>query len=227
MADRVTVANPEEEPEAAEAAEPTEVETLGLAVAMEAVPALSAAAAPTEAEAESPCSVAAEAMEPGAAASALEAGPSPDVSVACQAAPEPRTAALGALRTAALGAEPREAGPVLALPALELGPRTVASEGSRSLPGAVAAVALEQADGSPMEAVVETYFEGAPEVGCWPGARSWQQAVEVAELESKRQKKARVDVRSSSEYCPLELDLVRPAAVARLWAHSTCAAPLL
>lgn len=81
MTDQGTVANPEEEPEAAG---PMKAETLGLAVPREAAPALSAeAAAPKGAEAESPCSVAAEAMEPGAAASALEAVPRLDASVAC------------------------------------------------------------------------------------------------------------------------------------------------
>lgn len=81
MADRGTVANPEEEPEAAG---PMQAEPLGLAAPREAAPALSAgAAAPTGAEAESPCSVVAVAMEPGAAAYALEAGPRLDVSAAC------------------------------------------------------------------------------------------------------------------------------------------------
>lgn len=76
----MTVANPEEEPEAAE---PTEAEILGLAASREAVPVLFAgAAAPMGAEVESPCSVAAAAMEPGAAESALEAGPRLDASAA-------------------------------------------------------------------------------------------------------------------------------------------------
>lgn len=56
--------------------------------------------------------------------------------------------------------------------ALEAEPRTAASEGSRSLAGVEAAVAQEQADGSPMGAVVETYFEEAPEGGQRPGSRS-------------------------------------------------------
>lgn len=79
-AGRVTVANPEEEPEAAG---PMEAEILGLAASREAVPVLFAgAAAPMGAEVESPCSAAAAAMEPGAAESALEAGPKLDASAA-------------------------------------------------------------------------------------------------------------------------------------------------
>lgn len=74
---------------------------------------------------------------------------------------------------AALKAESRAVGPVLALvPAQELEPRTAASEESRSLSEAEAEAAQEQADGSPMEAVVETYFEEAPEGKQGPGARS-------------------------------------------------------
>lgn len=49
----------------------------------------------------------------------------------------------------------------------------------------------------------------------------------MAELEPKRQEKARTGVLSSSECCPLELELVQPVAGAQQWAHSTCAAPLL
>lgn len=80
MAGWVTVANPEEEPEAAG---PTEAEILGLAASREAAPVLFAGAvAPMGAEVESPCSVVAAAMEPGAAESALEDGPKLDASAA-------------------------------------------------------------------------------------------------------------------------------------------------
>lgn len=65
------------------------------------------------------------------------------------------------------------AGPALVqVPALELEPRTAASEGSRSLSGAEVAVAQERADESPMGAVVENCFEEAPEGGQGPAARS-------------------------------------------------------
>lgn len=63
-----------------------------------------------------------------------------------------------------------------------------------------------------MGAVVETYFEEVPGGEQWLGAR---RAVVVAELESKKQGKARTGVRSSSECCLLELELVQSVAVAR------------
>lgn len=64
----------------------------------------------------------------------------------------------------ALGAEPRVVVPVLVLEsALHQDPRTAASEESKSLPGVGAVVALEEADGSPTAAEVETYFEEVPE----------------------------------------------------------------
>lgn len=74
---------------------------------------------------------------------------------------------------AAPKAEPRAAGSVLGVvPAQKLEARTAASEGSKSLSGAAVEVAQEQADESPMGAVVETYFEEAPEGGPEPRARS-------------------------------------------------------
>lgn len=89
---------------------------------------------------------------------------------------------------AALEAEPKGFGPALVqVPALDLESKIAVSEGSRSLSGDEAGVVQEQADGSPMGAVVGTYFEEALE-GVWgPVARSWQRAVEVAEREAKRQ----------------------------------------
>lgn len=167
VVDQGSVANPE-------CAGPKVAETLGLAAPREAAPALSAGtAASMGAEADSHCSFAAEAMEPGAAASALEAAPRLDASVACLAAPEPREAALGAGTMAALKAEPRTAGSVLGLvPVQKLEARTAASEVSKSSSEAEVEVAQEQADESPMGAVVETYFEEAPEGGPEPGARS-------------------------------------------------------
>lgn len=74
---------------------------------------------------------------------------------------------------AALKAEPRTAGSVLGLVlAQKLEARTAASEVSKSSSGAEVEVAQKQADESPMGAVVETYFEEAPEGGPGPGARS-------------------------------------------------------
>lgn len=73
---------------------------------------------------------------------------------------------------AARGAGPRVAGhAVVLVPVLELGPRTAASEGPRSLSGVEVEIEQEQADGSPMGVVVETGFEEVLEGGRGPGAR--------------------------------------------------------